>query len=159
MTQLVELGKNKDAFTEAGADVIAVFREEKQGEAGLKKIAAKTETTFNLALDNGKKQTGRYSTGRREFTGYVINAKGVIANVFKGDLRNRAKAAELIAAVKATSEPAEGSGSKDSDAKATETKGATSEGSGAKSSEATGSSAKESAAEGSAKKSSGSANK
>ena len=154
MNQLVELGKNKDAFAAAGADVIAVFREEKEGEAGLKKIVAKTETTFNLALDSGKEQTGRYSTGRREFTGYVINSKGIIANVFQGDLRNRAKAAELIDAVKAASAPAEGSGAKGSDAKGSDAKGSDS-----KTTSSAGSATKEAAAEGSAKKSSGSGNK
>ena len=159
MNQLVELGKNKDAFAAAGADVIAVFREEKEGEAGLKKIVAKTETTFNLALDSGKEQTGRYSTGRREFTGYVINSKGIIANVFQGDLRNRAKAAELIDAVKAASAPAEGSGAKGSDAKGSDAKGSDAKGSDSKTTSSAGSATKEAAAEGSAKKSSGSGNK
>ena len=78
MNQLGELGKNKEAFEEAGAEVIAVFREEKEEVAGLNKIVNKTKTTFTLALDYGKKQTARYSAGQREFTGYVINPKGVI---------------------------------------------------------------------------------
>ena len=73
MNQLGELGKNKDKFKEAGAEVIAVFREEKQGEDGLKKIKEKTKTTFTLGLDNGKEKTAMYSGGRREFTGYVID--------------------------------------------------------------------------------------
>ena len=146
MNQLVELGKNKEAFAEAGADVIAVFREEKQGEAGLKKILAKTKTTFSLALDNGNKQTGRYSTGRREFTGYVIDASGVITSVFEGNLRNRAKSAELIEAVKAAKVSAEGESTQGSDSKA-------------KSAEETGSATKDAAEKGSTSKSSGSGNK
>ena len=151
MKQLVELGKNKEAFAEAGADVIAVFREEKQGEAGLKKILAKTKTTFSLALDNGNKQTGRYSTGRREFTGYVIDASGVITSVFEGNLRNRAKSAELIEAVKAAKVSAEGESTQGSDSKGSDSK--------AKSAEETGSATKEAAEKGSTSKSSGSGNK
>ena len=150
MNQLVELGKNANAFTEAGAEVIAVFREEKEEVAGLQKIVNKTKTTFTLALDNGKKQTPRYSAGRREFTGYVINPKGVITKVFEGDLRRRAKSAELIEAVKATMKK-EGSGKKGSDSKkeGSATKGSDSKGSGAK---AKGSESKASATKGSGAK-------
>ena len=138
MNQLGELGKNKEAFEEAGAEVIAVFREEKEEVAGLQKIVNKTKTTFTLALDNGKKQTPRYSAGRREFTGYVINPKGVITKVFEGDLRNRAKSAELIDAVKATMMKKEGSDSKGSDSKkeASATKGSESKASSTKGSDA-----------------------
>lgn len=149
MRQLVELGKNKAAFAEAGADVIAVFREERQKEAGLNKIKAKTKTSFNLALDNGNKQTSRYSPGRREFSGYVINSSGVITDIFQGDLRNRAKSAQLIAAVKAASAAsAEGSDSKESDS--TEAKAEAKP----EPAEAKGSTSKEADTSGSAKKSS-----
>ena len=156
MNQLVELGKNANAFTEAGAEVIAVFREEKEEVAGLQKIVNKTKTTFTLALDNGKKQTPRYSAGRREFTGYVINPKGVITKVFEGDLRNRAKSAELIDAVKATMMKKEGSNSKGSDSKkeASATKGSESKASSTK-----GSATKGSATKGSDAKPAGSGNK
>ena len=151
MNQLVELGKNKAAFAEAGAEVIAVFREEKEGEAGLAKIKEKTKTTFTLALDTGKEQTPRYSVGRREFTGYVINPKGVITKVFQGDLRNRAKSAELIEAVKATSSTAEGSGSKES-AQGSATKGSATKGSATKGAPTKGSATKGSATKGSSSK-------
>jgi len=114
MSQLVELGKSKEAFAEAGAEVIAVFREEKEGEAGLAKIKKKTQTTFTLALDTGKEQTARYSAGEREFTGYVINSQGVIADVFKGDLKNRAKCSD------SKGSESEGSGDKGSSSKASE---------------------------------------
>ena len=136
MNQLVELGKNANAFTEAGAEVIAVFREEKEEVEGLNKIVDKTKTTFTLALDNGNEQTARYSTGRREFTGYVINPKGVITKVIEGDLRNRAKSAELIEAVKATMPKKEGSDAKGSDSKGSATKGSESKGSATKGSTA-----------------------
>ena len=120
MRQLVELGKNKEKFAAAKTQVIAVFREEQEGEGGLKKIKDKTETSFSLALDNDKKKTARYSTGRGEFTGYVINSNGIITSIFEGNLRNRAKSAELLDAIskaggsasKADSKNKGGSGSK-----------------------------------------------
>ena len=102
-----------------------MFREERQGEAGLAKIKEQTGTEFTLALDNGNKQTSRYSAGRREFHGYVINPKGVITKVFQGDKKNRAKAAEFLQAIKATSETAEGSASKESDAEGSASKEST----------------------------------
>jgi len=101
MKQLVELGRNAEQFKTAGAEVIAVFREEQKEEEGLKAILKKTSTTYTLALDNEKKQTSRYSVAKGEFTGYVINTKGVITKVFQGDLKKRAKSDELLAALKA----------------------------------------------------------
>lgn len=101
MTQLVELGKNKEKFAKAGTEIIAVFREEAKGVDGLKKIKEKTGTTFNLALDNGNKKTGRYSSGNKEFTGYVIDSDRVIRKIIKGSLKSRAKSAELLKAIEA----------------------------------------------------------
>ena len=101
MNQLVELGKNAEKFKAAGAEVIAVFREEQKEEYGLKAILKKTSTTYTLALDNGKKKTARYSVGKGEFAGYVINPEGIITKIIQGDLRNRAKSAELLEAVEA----------------------------------------------------------
>ena len=62
-----------------------------------------------------KKKTSRYSAGRGEFTGYVINPEGTITSVFEGNLRNRAKSKELLEAVAKASG---GSGSKESGEKA-----------------------------------------
>ncbi len=127
MRQLGELGKSAEKFKAAGAEVIAVFREEKKEVEGLKAIVEKTSTPFTLALDNGKKKTSRYSAGNREFTGYVINSKGVITKIFQGDLRNRAKSAELLEALGAKKEmtdATEGSATKEA-AKGSETKATT----------------------------------
>ena len=121
MKQLVELGKKADEFKKSKTEVIAVFREEKKGEDGLKAIKDKTKTPFTLALDNGNKHTGRYSSGRREFTGYVINPEGKVTKILKGDLRNRAKADELLKAINGSSEA--GSGAKGAGAKASSTTG------------------------------------
>ena len=75
----------------------------------MEKIVAKTNTPFTLALDLNNGNTGRYSQGRREFSGYVINTEGVITKFIEGDLKNRAKSQELLAAIHAASE---GSGTK-----------------------------------------------
>ena len=141
MRQLVELGKNADKFKDAGAEVIAVFREEQKGEDGLKTIVKNTSTPFTLALDYGKKKTSRYSAGNREFTGYVINPKGVITKIFKGDLRNRANSTELLEAIAAAAPKAAGKGSA--------TKGSDTKGSGTKEAKTSGSDTKASATKGS----------
>jgi peroxiredoxin len=99
MRQLVELNKNAKKFEEAGVDVIAIFREEAKGVEGLAAIRKKTETKFTLALDNGKKQTPRFAPGKRDFSSYVVNRNGEITKIINGDLRNRAKSAELLQAV------------------------------------------------------------
>ena len=52
MRQLGELKRNAgQQFEEKGVKVVAVFREEKQGLDGLKRIKNKTKTDFTLALD------------------------------------------------------------------------------------------------------------
>ena len=84
--------------------VIAVFREEAKGVEGLKKIKEKTEVDFALAIDNGKKQTGRYTSGKMKFHSYLIGRDGKVAAIIQGDLKNRAKSKQLLDEVKAMSE-------------------------------------------------------
>ena len=76
----------------------------------MKKIKAETNTPFTIALDLNKEKTGRYSPNRGEFSGYVIDSKGKITKFFQGDLRNRAKSQEVLAAIK---EASGGSGTKE----------------------------------------------
>ena len=152
MNQLVELGKKAEQFKSANTEVIAVFREEQKGEAGLEAIKEKTKTPFTLALDNGKKSTARYSGGKREFTGYVISPKGQIVKVIKGDLRNRATSTELLEAIAAFAPKAadKGSDTKGSGTKESKTSGSDAKGSAT--SDAKGSATKGSDSKGSAKK-------
>ncbi|MEM7785298.1 MAG: hypothetical protein AAF623_18255 [Planctomycetota bacterium] len=100
MRQLGELYKQAKKFEQAEADVIVIFREESQGVEGLKKIRSNTKTKFKLALDFQKKQTSRFSTGRREFSSYVVDKDGVIQKIVTGDLKNRAKSNQLLSALK-----------------------------------------------------------
>jgi len=68
-----------------------------------------------LALDLNNEQTGRYSSKRGEFTGYVINPTGTITGIFDGNLRNRAKSKELLDAIQAAA--SEGSSMKEGSSK------------------------------------------
>lgn len=96
MRQLGELKKSADRFKEQGVEVIAVFREEAKGVEGLEIIKEKTEVEFTLCLDKDAEKTSRYSPGRRQFAGYVIDKSGVICGFIDGDLRNRAKSEQLL---------------------------------------------------------------
>ncbi len=131
MRQLVELGEQAEKFEEMGTKVIAVFREEAEAEEGLKKIKEKTETPFVLALDRGNEKTGRYSSERGEFSGYVIDPSGKITSIFEGNLRDRAKSKEVLEAVAAAAGE-EGSGERASESRGSSSKGSSSKGSSSK---------------------------
>ena len=96
MKQLVELSKHSEKFSEKGVEVIAVFREEKKGVAGLQTIREKTKTPFTLCLDTPVDKTTAYSNGRMEFDSYVIDASGKIAGKIDGNLRRRALSDQLF---------------------------------------------------------------
>ncbi len=90
-------------------EVIAVFREERQGVEGLEKMKKSSKTNFTMALDTGKKQTAIYSPGRLVFDNYVIDSNGKIAAIIPGDLRKRAKSEELLKVLKGLKKKGKGS--------------------------------------------------
>jgi peroxiredoxin len=96
MRQLVELNENAAKFEEMGVEVIAVFREEAEGVAGLQKIKDRTSVEFTLCLDTGAKQTAKYSPVKREFDNYVIDKTGKIAAKIDGTLRKRARSEQIL---------------------------------------------------------------
>ena len=101
MAQLGELNKNgAKEFEKLGVEVVAVFREEKEGLKGLQLIKAKTRVPFTLALDTPASGTKAYSTGRKEFDNYVVDKNGVIKGIVDGSLKSRARASKLIEIVK-----------------------------------------------------------
>lgn len=104
MRQLVELQKHENEFKNLDAELIFVFREEKEGVDGLKKIKDKHKTTFTLALDLNKKQSSAYSSERMTFDNYVIDKSGVVRKSLDGTLRERATAAELLKELKTLEE-------------------------------------------------------
>ena len=102
MRQLGELKRNAgQQFEEKGVKVVAVFREEKQGLDGLKRIKNKTKTDFTLALDTTAKATLAYSNGRKEFDNYVIDKNGVVQGIVDGTVKSRARAEQLLKMVTA----------------------------------------------------------
>ena len=100
MRQLGELQKRADEFKGLEAELIFVFREEREGVDGLKKIQQQHNTKFTLALDFDKKSSKAYSTRRMTFDNFVIRKDGQVAAIIDGTLRERATADELIKVLK-----------------------------------------------------------
>ena len=110
MRQLGELNKNgKKEFKKLGVEVVAVFREEKDGLAGLQKVETKTKVPFTLALDTPATATKAYSNGRKEFANYVVDKNGVIRGIIDGTVKTRARASKLIEIVKSVESDSAGS--------------------------------------------------
>ena len=105
MRQLGELNKNgAQQFKEMGVEVVAVFREEREGLAGLKKIKNRTKVDFTLALDTPANATKAYSNGRKEFDNYLVDGSGVIQGVIDGSLKTRAQSEQLVKMIKSLSD-------------------------------------------------------
>lgn len=96
MAQLVQLQKKADEFKKLQTEIVIVYREEKSGVDGLKKIKSASKTTFTLALDLDKQSSGAYSPDKGTFTNYVIDRKGVIRKTFPGTKVRRAAADDLL---------------------------------------------------------------
>lgn len=100
MAQLVELQKHANEFLKLDAELVFVFREEKEGIEGLKKIRDKHKPAYTLALDLDKKASKGYSTELMTFDNYVIDKSGTVRKIIDGTLRVRATTAELLSALK-----------------------------------------------------------
>ena len=100
MRQLVELQKQYDEFKALNAELIFVFREEKEGIEGLKKIKTKTATTYTLATDLNKTSTLPYSTRKMTFDNFVVAKDGTVKAVIDGTLRDRATSDQLLEALR-----------------------------------------------------------
>ncbi len=100
MRQLVQLQEHADKFRSLGAELIFVFREEGEGVRGLKKIKAKYNTTFKLAVDKNAKSSGDYSPKRMTFDNFVIDSSGTVRGIVDGTLKDRATAEQLISHLK-----------------------------------------------------------
>jgi len=96
MRQLVQLQEQADTFEKLNTELIFVFREEREGVDGLKKIRNKTKTTFTLAVDFDKKSSAAYSSRRMTFDNYVVAKDGTVKAVVDGSLRTRASADQLL---------------------------------------------------------------
>ena len=100
MVQLVQLQKEAKTFEELNTEVIVIFREEKSGVEGLKKIRSRTKTSFTLGLDFNRESTAAYSPGKQSFDNFVIDRSGVIRHVLDGTKIRRATSDQLLQAVR-----------------------------------------------------------
>lgn len=105
MKQLVQLQKQAEEFKALNAEMIFVFREEKEGVAGLQKIKAKTSTTFTLCVDLDKTSTAAYSTKKMTFDNYVIAKDGTVKSIMDGTLKERASADAILTTLKQIETP------------------------------------------------------
>ena len=100
MAQLVQLQENLgDLLKEHNANVVVVFREESEGQDGLRKVVEQTKTEFTLALDSNAERTKRYSPGDRIHDSYVIDSAGMIRAILAGKRHDRAQADEFAKAL------------------------------------------------------------
>ena len=100
MAQLVQLQeKIGDLLKKHNATVLVVFREESEGQKGLRKVIEQTKTEFTLALDTNAEQTKRYSPGHMVHDSYIIDSEGLIRAILSGTRYDRAQADEFIAAL------------------------------------------------------------
>lgn len=96
MKQLGQLQENMgDLFDRHNINVLVIFREESEGQEGLKKVVENTKTTFTLALDENAEQTKRYSVGERVHDSYIISSDGRIRAILNGTRYDRAEAEEF----------------------------------------------------------------
>lgn len=100
MRQLVQLNKHSESFKALNAELVFVFREEREGVEGLKKIRERTKTDYTLAVDLNKKSSAAYSGKRMTFDNFVIDGKGSVRAIVPGTLRERATAEQLLKTLK-----------------------------------------------------------
>ncbi len=98
MEQLVQLRKNYEGFSEAGAEVLVVFREEQGGIEGLKKAEKTSGGKFPLLLDDGGAKTKVYS--KSGYDTYIIGKDGKVAAKLEGSKTKRANTEQLLETLK-----------------------------------------------------------
>jgi hypothetical protein len=80
-------------------EIVAVFREEKDGVEGLKKAREKTKAAYPFVLDMDAEKTGAYST--EGFSTYIITA-GKVDEELNGTKMIRPNAEKILEALKAS---------------------------------------------------------
>ncbi len=100
MRQLVQLQQHADDFKKLNAELIFIFREEREGVDGLKKIKEAQKTTYRLGLDLNKEFSKAYSPKDGTFDNFVIDSDGIVRGIVDGTLRDRATAEELMKVLK-----------------------------------------------------------
>jgi len=90
-------GKYPD-FKKAGAEVVAVFREDSARIDGLKKVREASKTEFVLLTDYEAQKTKPYST--EGYAAYVVDRMGIIRAIIPGTKAGRPDVDKLLEAVK-----------------------------------------------------------
>ncbi|PHR95218.1 MAG: hypothetical protein COA78_30650 [Blastopirellula sp.] len=97
MGQVADLSKNYDAIKKQDAEVLIVFREEREGAAGLKKSTRASKGKFPLLLDLKNKTTAAYST--TGYTTYIIGKDGNVKKILAGTKPKRPKTEAILKAL------------------------------------------------------------
>lgn len=84
-------------FQKAGAQIVAVFREDQAKVDGLRKVRTATNAEFVLLTDFRAEQTKAYSP--EGYAAYVIDAKGIIRAIIPGTKAGRPDVDKLLEAV------------------------------------------------------------
>lgn len=98
MGQLKQMAKSYEDIEATGTEVIVVFREERDGQDGLKKSQKASSATFPLVLDLGKKKTAQYSSDG--YSTYIIDQSGKIAAIHTGTKAKRPKPESILKSLK-----------------------------------------------------------
>ncbi len=98
---MTELHKKYSEFREAGAEIIPVQREERDGAAGLETTVKKTGAKFPILNDPEGKSTARYQTDEG-FPTYVIGKDGKVLRILSGTKTKRPSAGEIFESLSAS---------------------------------------------------------
>ncbi len=102
MAQLVQLQKDYDRFSKAGAEVLVVFREERGGLQGLKKAEKSSGGKFPILLDDDGAKTKVYSVSG--FDTYIIGMDGKVAAKLEGTKVTRPSNEKILETLKKLAE-------------------------------------------------------
>lgn len=103
MRQLGQLQKSYDQFQQLDCEIVAVFREEEEGPAGLKKARQTTKAIFPFLMDLGAEHTAAYS--QKSFSTYLITQDGQIKAELPGTKMLRPTAEKILAQMRVEGTP------------------------------------------------------
>ncbi len=95
MRQLGQLQKSYQQFRALGCEIVAVFREEKDGAEGLKKARGTTHAEFPFLMDLDAEHTGAYS--QNGFATYIVGSDGKILAELDGTIMLRPTVKQILA--------------------------------------------------------------
>lgn len=80
----------------SNARVLVVFREEEEGQQGLRKIRKHVTADFTLTLDLHAEQTADYGMGPPTFETFLIDPEGVIRAIISGTTYDRPRGEDIV---------------------------------------------------------------